>query len=173
MLVAATNPCPCGHAGETDRCRCSEAEIARHRRRLSGPLLDRMDLLIAVPRPSADDLAAAPVTTSARARERVLEARERQARRLAGTEIASNARLTPRLLRRHALSGAAESALRDAHDRARLSARGRQRVLRVARTVADLDRAEHVTAEHVLRALALRQHEPGEDADHPLALLSR
>lgn len=172
-LVAATNPCPCGHHGEGERCRCSDAEIARYRRRLSGPLIDRMDLLVGVPRPSADDLAGPPATTSARARERVLAARERQARRLAGTGIACNARLTPRLLRRHALSDAADAALREAHDRTRLSARGRQRVLRVARTVADLEGADRVTAEHVLRALALRQHEPGEEPDPQLALVSR
>ena len=72
MLVAATNPCPCGFHGEPARCRCSDAELARHRRRLSGPLLDRVDLLIGVPRPSADDLGAAPATTSAAARDRVL-----------------------------------------------------------------------------------------------------
>jgi magnesium chelatase family protein len=169
MLVAATNPCPCGFLGEARRCRCSESDIARHRRRLSGPLLDRVDLLIGVPRPSADDLEAGPATTSAAARERVLAARERQSRRLTGTGVACNARLTPQLLRRHvALSGAADAALRDAHERARLSPRGRQRVLRVARTVADLEGSEGVNTEHVLRALSLRQHERGEEPDaHP------
>ena len=163
MLVAATNPCPCGFHGEPARCRCTEADVARHRRRLSGPLVDRVDLLIGVPRPSADDLAAAPVTTSAAARERVLAARERQSHRLDGTGASCNARLSARLLRRHvSLSAAAEAALRDAHDRAQLSARGRQRVLRVARTVADLEGAARVAPGHVLRALSLRQHEPGE-----------
>jgi len=170
MLVAATNPCACGFLGEAGRCRCSEPDIARHRRRLSGPLLDRIDLLIGVPRPSADDLAAAPATTTARARERVLAARERQSRRLAGTGVGCNARLTPALVRRHvALSAAADAALRDAHERAHLSPRGRQRVLRVARTVADLAGADRVGAEHVLRALSLRQHEPGEGTDAPAA----
>jgi magnesium chelatase family protein len=169
MLVAATNPCACGFLGEAGRCRCSEPDIARHRRRLSGPLLDRIDLLIGVPRPSADDLAAGPATTSARARERVLAARERQSRRLAGTGVACNARLTPGLLRRDvALPPAADAALRDAHERAHLSPRGRQRVLRVARTIADLAGAERMEAEHVLKALSLRQHEPGEEPDaHP------
>jgi len=160
-------------ARPADRCGCEPGQLSRYRRRLSGPLVDRMDLLIGVPRPSADDLAGAPVTTSARARERVLAARERQARRLAGTGITCNARLTPRLLRRHAPSEAADAALREAHDRTRLSARGRQRVLRVARTIADLEGAGRVTAEHVLKALALRQHEPGEEPDPQLALVSR
>jgi magnesium chelatase family protein len=166
MLVAATNPCACGFHGETGRCRCSDSELARHRRRLSGPLLDRVDLLIGVPRPSVDDLGAPPATTSAAARDSVREACERQARRLAGTGVACNARMTPGLLRRHvALSDAADAALRDAHERTRLSPRGRQRVLRVARTVADLDGVERVTTEHVLKALSLRQHEPGEEPD--------
>src|SRR2546421_6666831 len=92
MLVAATNPCACGFLGEAGGGRCSGPGAARPRRRPSGPLLDRVDLLIGVPRPSADDLAAGPATTSAAARERVLAARERQSRRLAGTGVACNAR---------------------------------------------------------------------------------
>jgi magnesium chelatase family protein len=80
--------------------------------------------------------------------------------------LACNARLTPRLLRRDVeLSGTADAALRDAHERTHLSPRGRQRVLRVARTVADLEGAERVGTEHVLKALSLRQHEPGEEPD--------
>jgi magnesium chelatase family protein len=80
MLVASTNPCPCGFAG-TPRCRCGEADIARYRRRLSGPLLDRMDLLVDVQRPTPADFAAGPVCCSADERERVVAARERQAGR--------------------------------------------------------------------------------------------
>jgi magnesium chelatase family protein len=166
MLVAATNPCACGFHGEVGRCRCSDSELARHRRRLSGPLLDRVDLLIGVPRPTADDLGAPSATTTAAARDRVRAARERQARRLAGTGVACNARMTPGLLRRHvALSDVADAVLRDAHERTRLSPRGRQRVLRVARTVADLEGVERVATEHILKALSLRQHEPGEEPD--------
>ena len=165
-LVAATNPCPCGFYGDRERCRCGQPEIARYRRRLSGPLIDRVDLLVGVQRPSADALAGPPATTSDEARQRVRGARERQSRRFAGTGIACNARMTARLLREHVALGAeAEVALRDAHERSALSARGRQRVLRVARTVADLAGVHRVGAEHVLRALSLRQHEPGEDPD--------
>ena len=94
MLVAATNPCPCGFAGvDDDRCSCGEAELRRHRRRLSGPLLDRMDLVIDVQRPSADELRADPTTRSALARERVAAARERQRRRLHGTGAHCNGEL--------------------------------------------------------------------------------
>ncbi|HWJ51149.1 MAG TPA: YifB family Mg chelatase-like AAA ATPase, partial [Solirubrobacteraceae bacterium] len=82
MLLAATNPCPCGYAGELERCGCSEAQLARHGRRLSGPLLDRIDLLVNVTRADARDSQASAPVSSAQARERVLAARERQARRL-------------------------------------------------------------------------------------------
>src|SRR5690349_23368963 len=88
MLVAATNPCPCGFAGVDDRCTCGEADLRRHRRRLSGPLLDRMDLLVDVRRPEADDLCAAPLRSSADVLARVTEARDRQRRRLAETGAA-------------------------------------------------------------------------------------
>jgi magnesium chelatase family protein len=98
MLVSATNPCPCGFAGAERAarpCRCTEAEIERHRRRLSGPLLDRIDLLVGVQRPSPDDLGGAPLTTSAQARERVIDARARQAHRLSGTAATCQRRHRP------------------------------------------------------------------------------
>ena len=91
MLVAATNPCPCGFAGVDERCSCGEVDLRRHRRRLSGPLLDRMDMLVDVRRPAAAELRAAPRCTSAQALARVAEARERQRRRLAGTGVRCNA----------------------------------------------------------------------------------
>lgn len=163
MLVAATNPCPCGFAGVGDRCRCGEAELARHRRRLSGPLLDRIDLLVAVQRPSSEALVAPPVTSSAAVRERVLEARERQTRRLAGEAARCNAHMDARAVLAHACpDSAARRALTLAYERATLSARGHHRVLRVARTVADLDGRERVELDDVLRALSLRQHESAE-----------
>lgn len=156
MLVAATNPCPCGYLG-SERCRCSEPELARHRRRLSGPLLDRIDLQVAVERPTAAELQAPAHCTSARERERVLEARERQALRLAGSAALCNAHLDAREVRRLVtLDRAAERELWRDYDRGGLSARGHQRVLRVARTVADLAGADAVARVHVLHALALR-----------------
>ncbi len=156
MLVAATNPCPCGHLG-SERCRCSEPELARHRRRLSGPLLDRIDLQVAVERPSAADLRAPSHCTSARERERVTVARERQLRRLAGSAATCNAHMDAGQVRRLvALDRDAERELWRDYDRGDLSARGHQRVLRVARTVADLDGSDGVRRSHVLHALALR-----------------
>ncbi|WP_027007171.1 YifB family Mg chelatase-like AAA ATPase [Conexibacter woesei] len=157
MLVASTNPCPCGYAG-TPRCRCGEAEIARYRRRLSGPLLDRMDLLVDVQRPTPEDFAAGPVCTSEQERERVVAARERQSARLAGTGVPCNAQLGAADVRRHVgLDAEGRTILRRAYDRGTLSPRGHDRVLRVARTIADLDDEPTVSAAHLLEALGLRQ----------------
>jgi magnesium chelatase family protein len=164
-LVAATNPCPCGFAGSEHPCRCGEQELARHRRRLSGPLLDRIDLLVTVARPSAAALASAPETSSAAVGARVLAARERQHARLADTPFHTNAQLDARLLRRHGhISAPARRALAQAYDCGGLSARGHDRVLRVARTIADLAARDRVEVEDVLQALALRTREGAEQA---------
>jgi magnesium chelatase family protein len=158
VLVAAANPCPCGFAGVGDRCTCGEADLRRHRRRLSGPLLDRMDLLIDVRRPDGDELRAAPRTSSAEVLARVTEARDRQRRRLCETGAACNgdmdARTTDSLVR---LDGRADTELHRAYKYGWLSARGRHRVLRVAQTIADLADRERVTRADVLLALSLRQ----------------
>jgi magnesium chelatase family protein len=158
MLVAATNPCPCGFASEgDDRCTCSESDRARYARRLSGPLLDRIDIVITVRRPSAEALGAAPVTDSEAARAEVVDARERQARRLEGSGVLCNAQMDTTLVRRHAgLDAEGEAVLGTAYERSRLSARGHDRVLKVARTLADLDGADRVQAEHVSQALQMR-----------------
>lgn len=157
MLVAATNPCPCGYAGEGDRCGCSEADLARHRRRLSGPLLDRIDVQLDLQREPQGMLSAEPVTTSAKARDRVIAAREIQARRLACEGISVNAEMDAAMLRRHArLQADGERLLEAAASAGALSARGAQRTLRLARTVADLEASRSIGAEHVAKALALR-----------------
>ncbi|HWE08549.1 MAG TPA: YifB family Mg chelatase-like AAA ATPase [Solirubrobacteraceae bacterium] len=158
MLVAATNPCPCGFAGVDDRCSCGEAELRRHRRRLSGPLLDRMDLLVDVRRPADQELRAPPVTSSAEALARVSEARDRQRHRLAGTGAACNGEMDARMAGSGArLDDYAADELGRAYRVGLLSARGRHRVVRVARTVADLAGREDVTRADVLLALSLRQ----------------
>ncbi len=158
MLVAATNPCPCGFAGVGDRCSCSEPDIRRYERRLSGPLLDRIDLLVDVAGPSEAELRAAPLTDSATVRDRVILARQRQLHRLRGTRAACNAELDAGLLQKLVrLDEAAHASLGDAYRGGALSARGRHRVLRVARTIADLAGREVVTRADVLEALTLRQ----------------
>jgi magnesium chelatase family protein len=155
-LVAATNPCPCGHA-PARRCRCTEGDLARHARRLSGPLLDRIDLLVHVQRPDAERLAAEPTASSAVQRARVMAARQRQASRLDGNGVTCNAHMNAKLVRRHvALEEDAERPLLDAYRRGDLSARGRDRALRVARTIADLDDSVRVERRHVISALGYR-----------------
>lgn len=161
MLVAATNPCPCGHSPEP-RCLCGEADLARHRRRLSGPLLDRVDLLANVARPDAAALAADPPARSERVRERVLSARERQAARLSGDGMRCNGEMSPAAARRHVrLDAEGARRLEEAYDGGQLSPRGRHRVLRVARTIADLAGRDGVSADDVLRAISLREREAG------------
>jgi magnesium chelatase family protein len=154
ILLAATNPCPCGMSGE--RCTCSETELARHRRRVSGPLLERIDLIAYMRRPGGG-ASARPLTSSAEARERVLAARERQRSRAPSGEPYLNAVIAAGALRMHArLDERAASLLRMAADRGLLSARGTERVLRVARTIADLQESARVSDVHVGAAVALR-----------------
>jgi magnesium chelatase family protein len=159
MLVAASNPCPCGMGEEA--CRCTAADLARHQRRLSGPLLDRIDVLIPVARPTADALRLETAPASTTLRERVIEARERQARRLTAFGLSCNAQMTPRVMRE--VAQPTPSALRllyELHDRHSLSARGHSRVLRVARTVADLEGSDRIGADHIHVAAGLRLEQP-------------
>lgn len=156
-LLAATNPCPCGYAGVGERCDCSEAELARHRRRLSGPLLDRIDLLAQLDGDGARDLDSPALISSSRARELVAAARERQAARLRDDGAALNAHMDAAMLRRHVrLDARGEALLRGACERGMLSARGQHRVLRVARTIADLNDSQRVRVRDLGSALALR-----------------
>ncbi|MFT4035650.1 MAG: YifB family Mg chelatase-like AAA ATPase [Patulibacter sp.] len=155
QLVAAMNPCPCGRGGA--QCRCSEADIARYHRRVSGPLLDRIDLLATVLRPDRDD---PPAPRSTEVAARVLEARERQDRRQGCT----NAMLPPAAVAQLLIEPAATEQLERLYQRGGLSMRGAHRVLRVARTVADLAHAERVERRHLGRALAMRQDLTGSEA---------
>jgi len=165
MLVAATNPCPCGFAGMGDGCGCGEAELRRYRRKLSGPLLDRIDLLVAVGRPHERELRSPPVTDSAAARTGVAEARERQRHRLTGSAARANGEMDSREVARHVrLDDDAEKVVARAYVLGALSARGRHRVLRVARTIADLKGHEKVRRADVMTALSLRQRAAIEEA---------
>lgn len=163
MLVASTNPCPCGFAG-SDRCRCGEADLARHRRRLSGPLMDRIDLVVDVGRPSAEELSGSALQTSAAVRDVVRAARERQRARLVGTRAACNAHMDAALLSA-CVRPAPPAARRLAalYATGRISPRGHHRILRVARTLADLDDRPDVGEEHVLGAISLRGHLAAEE----------
>lgn len=159
LLVAAMNPCPCGYQTEGDeRCTCDPGLVRRYVGRVSGPLLDRIDLHVDVPAVQWEDLARAPDRpTTAEARERVREARDRAARRLNGR---TNAELRGDEVRRHCRPDrGGESLLAEAVNGLGLSARGWVRVLKVARTLADLEAASRVAERHVAEALFFRDPE--------------
>lgn len=157
QLVAAMNPCPCGWAGDpAGRCRCSAEAIARYRGRLSGPLLDRIDLHVEVPRLPQHELLAehADGEASADVRARVLAARQCQQQRSGG----SNATLRLPELKRHApLDTACRRLLEQAAERLNLSARACHRILRVARSIADLAGAETIDCTHLAEAISYRE----------------
>jgi magnesium chelatase family protein len=159
MLVAAANPCPCGHAAGEEGCDCAPGDIRRYQARLSGALADRVDIVVTVEQPSAGDLEGPLGEPSAAVRKRVIAARRRQERRLGPGRC--NAEMGEGEIRRHCrLEAAARKRLADGHRRLQLSARGYDRVIRVARTIADLAAAEVVGAEHVDGALTMRRRDP-------------
>ncbi|HSV73682.1 MAG TPA: YifB family Mg chelatase-like AAA ATPase [Chthonomonadales bacterium] len=159
ILVAAMNPCVCGYFGDTFRqCTCSPSQVRKYQQRISGPLLDRIDLHVEVPRLSEDELVNyPPAEASASIRARVRSARERQQARFAGTELHSNAQMGARQIRQHcAAADDVKAVLRSAIQQLGLSARAYDRILKVARTIADLAAAEDLHVAHVAEAIQYR-----------------
>ncbi len=160
MLAAAMNPCPCGYRGDpVHECRCDDPSVERYLARISGPLLDRIDIHLAVPGVSYGDLAGGvPGEASAAVRARVESARARQRARLRGLPgVRTNAQMSAREVRRWCRSeAAADALLREAVARLGLSARAYHRVLKIARSIADLAGADDVGAEHVAEAIQYR-----------------
>ncbi|HBT47964.1 MAG TPA: magnesium chelatase [Peptococcaceae bacterium] len=159
ILIASMNPCPCGYfADERKACTCTPYQIAQYRKRLSGPLLDRIDLHIAIRRLEYREIETKEgAEPSAVVRQRVTEARERQRRRLASWGLGCNAEMSGQQAREHCrLSRAAKLLLRSAFNKLALSLRGHDRVLKVARTIADLEGAEVVEEHHLAEALQYR-----------------
>jgi magnesium chelatase family protein len=158
QLIAAMNPCPCGYLGDVSgKCRCTPDQVARYRSRVSGPLLDRIDLQLFVPRVEREVLTAAQAPTgesSAQVRARVEQAWQRQRARAGKT----NARLSSKEVERHcAIDAPARKLMEAALSRLSLSARAYHRVLKVARTIADLAGAEAIAAPHVAEAVRYRE----------------
>ncbi len=159
VLIAAMNPCPCGYLGDAKHaCKCNPMQIERYMGRISGPLLDRIDMHIEVPAVPYQELAAPQDgTSSAGMREQVLRARAVQARRFGGGGQRLNSRMNSRQLRRFCiLDPDSRSLLQTAMDELGLSARAHDRILRVARTLADLDGSEQIRAGHLTEAIGYR-----------------
>ena len=159
MMVCAMNPCKCGWYGDpSGRCRCSEASVENYQSRISGPMLDRVDIVVEVPSVHYEDLRSrAQAEPSSSIKERVDAARKIQNRRFDGSGILCNARMGPEEMRRYCCLGAeAEALMKMAFETLGLTARSYDRILRVARTVADLDGSESIEAQHIAEAIQYR-----------------
>ena len=158
-LVAAMNPCPCGNFGNPHRiCTCTPAQIHRYRSKISGPLLDRIDIHIEVPSVQYDDLSKiADGDTSEEIKKRVNAARKIQLERYKNDGITSNAQLTAAMLDKYCALGDDENRImKSAFDRLGLSARAHSKILKVARTIADLDKSDDIKKSHIAEAIQYR-----------------
>lgn len=159
LLVAAMNPCPCGNFGNPRReCRCSPAQVERYRSKISGPLLDRIDLHVEAPAVEFKDLSNnEPAESSASILQRVLAAREVQLHRFKSSKTRVNARMSHRQIKQFcALSEESSTLLQNAMENLRLSARAYDRILKVARTIADLNASPNIGTEHLFEAIGYR-----------------
>jgi magnesium chelatase family protein len=162
MLVAAMNPCPCGYYGDPFKeCKCSSGEVSRYHKRLSGPLLDRIDIFVEVPHIDYEKLTDERATEkSAKVRERVRKAQQTQLERFRGMKLGGNADMTPAEVKQFCLSEpAAQSLLRAAMKQLRLTARAFHRILKVSRTIADLEGSDIIKTAHLAEALQYRHKE--------------
>ncbi|MFH1542857.1 MAG: YifB family Mg chelatase-like AAA ATPase [bacterium] len=159
MLIASMNPCPCGRLYDSHKsCTCTPFEIQRYWKKLSGPLLDRIDIQLEVPRLKPEELSAMPNGESSQIiRQRVVAARNIQLQRFSDSAVFSNARMTPKQIKQYcSLEREAEQLLKAAIVHLKLSARAYDKVLKVARTIADLDHSESIKAHHIAEATQYR-----------------
>lgn len=160
MLIGAMNPCPCGYLGDKEKhCMCTEYQIQRYRSRLSGPLLDRIDLVVNVPRLTTDELinTKSEAEPSAKIRERVIRARKIQAKRYENEGILTNSELSAKQIKKYCeLDNKTADFLKSAAQKYQLSGRKYNRILKISRTVADLAGCENIQLEHISQALQYR-----------------
>jgi len=159
MLLASMNPCPCGYFGSgTNKCNCTQNEIDRYLRKVSGPMLDRMDIQVEAANIDYDDFEQPLGESSATIKARVLKAHEIQQRRFAAEGgIHSNAQMTAPMVERYCLLGKPEKGIiRQAFEHLGLSARAYHKILKMARTIADLDGAEDISVMHLTETLSYR-----------------
>ena len=160
QMIATQNPCPCGHLGDPEkRCVCSGAEISRYKRKVSGPILDRIDIHTEVPRLPYEDFKLGGNENSAQMRERICDARARQMARNVGTgndAILTNQEMTPRMIKAERLDLKSEDLLATATKHYALSGRGVHRTIKIARTIADLEGSSWISYEHLMEALQYR-----------------
>lgn len=159
MLCASMNPCPCGNYGsETQECRCTSAQIRKYKSKISGPLLDRIDIQVQVDGVNYDDLISdEKAESSFDVKRRVNQARLIQRERFKNENIKTNAEMKEFHLQKYcALSDECEAIMRQSYESLGLSARGRSRIIKVARTIADLDFSENILPEHLLEAISYR-----------------
>ncbi len=159
-LIAAANPCPCGHYGNPEKeCTCTNSQIKMYRRKLTGPLIDRMDIFVQVPQLKYEKLVGeSEGETSAELREKIEKARKTQEERL-GREKTNSQMEISQIKKYCSLQSSSENLLRKYVDSGKLSARGYHRVLKVARTIADLENSESISPEHLSEALSYRKEE--------------
>jgi magnesium chelatase family protein len=159
-LVASMNPCPCGYFGSNRECKCSPPQIQRYVGKISGPLLDRIDIHVDVPAVNFKELRGKGVPqgeSSAAIRERIVKARQIQLQRFAGEKVFSNAAMSSGQIRKYChLDAESESLLERAMLRQGLSARAHDRILKVARTIADLEASENIEPTHIGEAISYR-----------------
>lgn len=158
MLIASMNPCPCGYYGsDIKECTCSKEQILKYMNKISGPLLDRIDIQIEVPTVKYNDLDKERQEKSRTIKDRVNIAREIQRKRYKNDNIFSNAELTPRLIQKYCkLDNDSKNLLRNAFNTLGLSARTHDRILKVARTIADMEGLENIKKSHIAEAIQYR-----------------
>lgn len=158
MLVASMNPCPCGYYGSNVKpCTCTERQINYYRSKISGPILDRIDIQVQVPNVKYEDLEVKNSESSEDIKERVNRARKIQLERYKDYNIFSNSELTPNLIEKFCgLKEESKEILKKSFERLKLSARAYSRILKVARTIADLDGYKDIQSTHIIEAIQYR-----------------